>query len=109
MFATNNGGKSVKPVVAGAAMFNAEDKMLDLHFVYFQYRKSFINSVTQRSSNKLDFELALGARQQAIECLYPTLIDQGRYNADKKVLSMRTKMLRASRLGVARIELSSVD
>lgn len=75
LFATNNGGKSVKPVVAGAAMFNAEDKMLDLHFVNFQYRKSFMKSVTQSSTNKLDFELALGARQQAIECLYPTLID----------------------------------
>ena len=57
----------------------------------------------------MDFELVLGARQQAIECLYPTLIDQARFNSNKTAMNKTTKMLRASRLGVARIELSSVD
>jgi len=33
--ATYRGGKSCKPLVAGAAMFSADAKQLDLHFVNF--------------------------------------------------------------------------
>ena len=41
-FATNCAGKSLRPLVTGAAMFDKEKKMLDLHFVIFKYRKSYI-------------------------------------------------------------------
>lgn len=45
-FATNMSGKSSKPLVAGAATFNEEKGALDLHFVQFKYRKSYMKSVT---------------------------------------------------------------
>ena len=97
-FATNRAGVSSKPLVAGAASFNEEQGVLDLQFVNFVYRKSYITRVTQNSDN-LDFELALGSRQLSIECLYPSLIEK-----EKK-----KKTLRAQNIGTARLQLSSVD
>ena len=64
----------------------------------FAYRKSYIKRITE-SSGSLDFELSLGARQLSIECLYPSLIETGK----------KKKTLRASSLGLARLQLSKVD
>ena len=107
-FATNKAGKSTSPLIAGAATFNEEKCALDLHFINFKYRKSYIKSVL--GSAKVDqvaFELALGARQQTIESLYPALIDNA-HNTDSDVKA-RMHTLRASRLGFVRLELSQVD
>ena len=71
-FATNRGGKSVKPIVAGAALFNEKTQVLDLHFIAFKYRKSYMQRF---SADNADFEHAICARQQAIECLQPSLIN----------------------------------
>lgn len=73
-FATNRAGISFKPLVAGAAMFNQETQLLDLQFINFKYRKSYIKRIVGSVDN-IKFDLAIGARQQSIECLRPTLID----------------------------------
>ena len=62
-FATNKSGKTMSPLIAGAATFSVEHRAVDLHFVSFKYRKSYIKSVL--GTGKVDqvaFELALGAR-----------------------------------------------
>ena len=77
-FATNCAGKSLRPLVAGAAMFDEERQMLDLHFVNFKYRKSYIKRLLGNDETKNNYESAFSARQQTIECLYPTLIENSR-------------------------------
>ena len=57
----------------------------------------------------MKFELALNARQQAIECLYPSLIDSARFSQSDRNMKKETKTLRASKLGVARLDFSKVD
>jgi len=89
-------------------MFNEEEKLLDLQFIAFKYRKSYIRRIAG-SDDAMKFELALGARQQAIECLCPTLIDSCKYNSSKNCTNHKMKTLRASCLGVARLQLSKVD
>lgn len=59
--ATNRQGKSHRPLVSGAAMFDNEKQTLDLHFVDFKYRKSYMKRVTGDSDNA-QFDTALGAR-----------------------------------------------
>ena len=62
-FATNKGGKSLRPLVAGAATFNEQKQTLDLHVVNFRYRKSYMKNVlADGKGDKMEFELALGAR-----------------------------------------------
>ena len=62
--ATNRAGKSYKPLVAGAAFFNEVTCCLDLHFINFKYRKSYIKNIIGEAKNEnVEFELALGARQ----------------------------------------------
>lgn len=44
----------------------------------------------------------------SIECLYPTLIGNSRFNPSERTLKKEMRTLRASQLGVARLEFSSV-
>lgn len=105
-FATNRAGKSHMPIVAGAAMFNEQKNLLDLHFIAFKYRKSYMERVQGNTENS-DFDSALEARQQGIECLQPSLIDRdGNLTSEG---SKQKKTLRTTRLGAARLELSQVD
>ena len=106
--ATNKAGRSLTPLVSGAAMFDAGKQSLDIHFVNFKYRKSYIKRVTG-GSDHAQFETALNARQQALECFYPTLIENARFSESEKALKKEMRTLRASRLGVARLALSRVD
>jgi hypothetical protein len=43
-------------------MFNVEEKLLDLQFIAFKYRKSYVRRIAG-SDDAMKFELALGARQ----------------------------------------------
>ena len=60
--------------------------MLDLHFVNFKYRRTYMKRIAGGSSSTCgqEFETQLASRQQAIECFYPTLIDNSRYNQDEQ-------------------------
>ena len=89
-------------------MFDAKQQKLDLHFVNFKYRKNYIRRVLGYFED-MQFELALNARQQAIECFYPSLIDSSRFNQTDRSLKKETRTLRASKLGVARLDFSAVD
>jgi len=55
------------------------------------------------------FELALAAKQQMIECLYPALIDSARFASGKSTMKKEMRTLRASRLGFVRLDFASVE
>ena len=61
-FATNCGGKSNRPLVSGAAMFDKTKQKLDLHFISFKYRRSYMKNLLG-SDGAMKEEDLFGAKQ----------------------------------------------
>ena len=57
----------------------------------------------------MEYESLISAKQLSTECLYPTLIENSRFNDAEKTFNRNMRTLRASRLGVVRLEFSSID
>ena len=87
-------------------MFNKQTQMLDLHFISFKYRESYLRRILGHDSELSDAESLLKAKQLSTECLYPSLIENSRFSAREKTFNRNMRTLRASRLGVVRLELS---
>ena len=53
----------MKPLVSGAAMFNKQTQMLDLHFISFKYRQSYIKRlIAGGDSTKMEYESLISAK-----------------------------------------------
>lgn len=87
-------------------MFNKQTQMLDLHFISFKYRESYLKRFLGQDGELSDAESFLMTKQLSTECLYPTLIENSRFSVQEKTFNRNMRTLRASRLGVVRLELS---
>ena len=74
LVATREKGQNKVPLVAAAALFR--DGLLDLHFIEFKYRQSFMDSVLNHELES--FQAQLKQNQLSVECLQPTFISNSR-------------------------------